>query len=315
MPEPVSVIVPVTGRGEAPATIYREYGPALRQAGHEVEFLFVLPVTRFEQAAELEQLRQSGEPIRVLRVAQPTGSGMLVRVGASEARFETLLLLPTLRRITAESIPGLIEMLGANDAVFASRREVAPNMFNLAQRRWYNAFARFATRGRFEDLGCGVGVMRREALRDVPMYGEFLRFLPLLLQREGFAVISTPADQHPADAGLRLHRPSSYVQSFVDLLGFYFLSRFTERPLRFFGFIGTVSAIGGLVVLGILLVQRLQGVGIANRPALLLGTLLLALGVQSIAVGLVAEIIVHVSAPTRRPYRLARDTENHRGPT
>ena len=62
----------------------------------------------------------------------------------------------------------------------------------------------------------------------------------------------------------------------------------------------------GTILLAILLVQRIGGVGIANRPALLLGTLFLALGIQSIALGLVAEIIVHLSAPTRRPYRLAR---------
>jgi dolichol-phosphate mannosyltransferase len=96
------------------------------------------------------------------------------------------------------------------------------------------------------------------------------------------------------------------MQAIVDLLGFYFLARFTERPLRFFGFIGLLSTAAGLVVLLVLFLQKLQGQGIADRPALLLGTLLLALGVQSIAVGLVAEIIVHVSAPTRRPYRLAR---------
>lgn len=314
MPAPVSVIIPVTGRGESPLVVYREYVAQIRQAGREVEFLFVVPVTRFDQAAELEQLRNAGEPIRVLRVAQPTGSAMLVRVGATEATHDTIVLLPSDRRITGDSLPSVIDALGNNDAVFASRRDVAPNLFNRLQRRWYNAFARFATRGRFDDLGCGVGVIRREALRDVPMYGEFLRFLPLLLQREGFAVVSAPADQHPSNAGLRLHRPASYVQAFVDLLGFYFLSRFTERPLRFFGFIGTVSAISGLVVLGLLGVQRLQGQGIANRPALLLGTLLLALGVQSIAVGLVAEIIVHVSAPTRRPYRLARETDGTRNP-
>jgi hypothetical protein len=309
------VLVPVSGGGEPPVSIYREYVQPLRQAGHEVEFLFVVPVTRFEQADELEVLRDAGEPIRVLRVAQPTGSGMLVRVGATEARHDTIVLLPASYRITAESLPRVIAALGANDAVFASRRDIAPNLFNRFQRRAYNVLARFATRGQFDDLGCGVGVIRRDALRDVPMYGEFIRFLPLLLQREGFTVVSTLADQHPSNHRIRLHRPSSYVQAFVDLLGFYFLSRFTERPLRFFGFIGTVSAIAGLVILGLLLVQRLQGQGIANRPALLLGTLLLALGVQSVAVGLVAEIIVHVSAPSRRPYRLARETDGARDTT
>lgn len=303
---PVSVIVPVVARSESLPEIYREYVAPLRAAGHPVEFLFVIPVTRFELAEPLERLREAGEPIRVLRVAQPTGSGMLVRVGAMEATHEVMVLLPPFRRITADSLPPLVQQLNGADAVFASRQDRSPSLFSRVQRRMYNALARYATRGRFDDLSCGVGVIRREALREAPMYGEFLRFLPLLLQREGFTVMSAAAVQHPADNGLRLHRPASYMQAVVDLLGFYFLSRFTERPLRFFGFIGLLSAAAGLVVLLVLFVQKLQGQGIADRPALLLGTLLLALGVQSIAVGLVAEIIVHVSAPTRRPYRLAR---------
>lgn len=315
MAVPVSIIVPVSGRGQPLAPLYREYAAPLVAAGHPIEFLFVIPVTRFDQAPELERLRDAGEPIRVLRVAQPTGSGMLVRVGATEASHDTMILLPPIRRITAESLPALIAALGAADAVFASRQDTSLNLFNRLQRRSYNAMARFATRGRFEDLGCGVGAIRRDALREAPLYGEFLRFLPLLLQREGFTVISAPAEQYRSDTGLRLHRPASYMQALVDLLGFYFLSRFTERPLRFFGFIGLLSAAAGLVTLLVLFVQKVRGQGIADRPALLLGTLLLALGVQSIAVGLVAEIIVHVSAPTRRPYRLVRETDTSRPPT
>jgi dolichol-phosphate mannosyltransferase len=312
MPVPVSVVVPVTGRPEPLAELYREYAAPLLAAGHPIEFLFVIPVPRFELAVELERLRDAGEPIRVLRVAQPTGSGVLLRVGTTEASHETMILLPPVRRITAASLPPLIAALNGADAVFASRQGPNRNLFNRLQRRGYNAFARFATRGRFEDLGCGVGVIRRDALREAPVYGEFLRFLPLLLQREGFTVISAPAEQHESYSGLRLHRPSSYMQALVDLLGYYFLSRFTERPLRFFGFIGLLSAAAGLITLAVLFGQKLQGQGIADRPSLLLGTLLLALGVQSIAVGLVAEIIVHVSAPTRRPYRLARESDSAR---
>jgi len=127
-----------------------------------------------------------------------------------------------------------------------------------------------------------------------------------LMQREGFEVVELPAQQHPGDVGVRFYGPAAYLRAAVDLLGSYFLARFTERPLRFFGLIGLLLGGIGAILLVILLVQRIGGVGIANRPALLLGTLFLALGIQSIALGLVAEIIVHLSAPTRRPYRLAR---------
>jgi hypothetical protein len=315
MAVPVSVIVPVTGRVTPLPELYREFSAPLVAAGHPLEFIFVIPVARFALAAELERLRDAGEPIRVLRVAQPTGSGMLARVGATEARHEVLLLLPAQCRVTAGSLPPLIDQLTDGvDAVFGSRAPSPQHFFNGLQRRMYNGLARFATRGRTEDLGCGVGALRRTALRETAVFGEFLRFLPLLLQREGFNVIAAPVQQHPSDAGIRLHRPGSYLQAVVDLFGFYFLSRFTERPLRFFGLLGLLSAGAGTLLLLFLVIERIQGTGIANRPALLLGTLLLALGLQSIAVGLVAEIIVHLSAPTRRPYRLAREPgSSHEG--
>jgi len=243
----------------------------------------------------------------VLRLAQPAGPAMLTRVGATEAKNDLLLVLPAYRRIEAQYLPGLVERVhqGA-DAAFAARvgrREPLPNR----ARRWlFHSLARPVTRNRFHDLGCGVAALRRDALLDTPIYGDFFRFLPTLMQREGFEVVELPAQQHPEDVGLRFYGPAAYLRAAVDLLGSYFLARFTERPLRFFGLIGLVLGGIGAILLAILLVQRIGGVGIANRPALLLGTLFLALGIQSIALGLVAEIIVHLSAPTRRPYRLAR---------
>ncbi|HWA15540.1 MAG TPA: hypothetical protein VG817_03850, partial [Gemmatimonadales bacterium] len=130
MTTPVSVIVPVVGRGEPLAEFYREYSGPLRASGHPVEFLFVIPVTRFELAEPLERLRDAGEPIRVLRIAQPTGSGMLVRVGAMEASHDTMILLPPFRRITAESLPPLLASLNGADAVFASRQDRSPSLFS-----------------------------------------------------------------------------------------------------------------------------------------------------------------------------------------
>jgi hypothetical protein len=97
-----------------------------------------------------------------------------------------------------------------------------------------------------------------------------------------------------------------YVRRVIDLLGLFFLLRFTEKPLRFFGVVGSALGATGAVILAVLLVQRLAGEGIANRPLLLLGNLMVVLGVQAFALGLIGEIIVHLHAGTRRPYRLAR---------
>jgi hypothetical protein len=114
--------------------------------------------------------------------------------------------------------------------------------------------------------------------------------------------------QHPSDARTRVYRPGVYFRRLLDIAAFFFLAKFTEKPLRFFGLVGSVFLGAGGVLSLVLLVERVEGQGIANRPALLLAVLLVALGVQLIGLGLVGEIIVHLRAPHRRAYRVRERT-------
>lgn len=306
----LSVIVPVHGRRESLERVYEEYAPVLLAGGGPVEFVFVFPPDGAAEAAPLERLRQAGAPIRILQLAQPAGLARLTRAGATHAEHDRLLLLLPYRRVEAAGLPALLARLDAGaDGAFAARTPDGERSAARLHRGLFHLLARPVSKGRFHDLGSGVGAVRREALLATPAYGDYFRYLPALMMREGFAVVEVPAARHPADVRPPVYTPAVYYRSVVDLLGMFFLVRFTERPLRFFGLVGLVLAVPGAILLAVLLVQRLEGVGIANRPALLLGTLLLALGVQAIALGLVAEIIVHLNAPTRRSYRLARDDE------
>ncbi len=310
----LSVIVPVTGRVEPLDQLYMEYAPTLRRLEETVEFLFMLPPESAARGEVLEPLRAGGEPIRILRLAQPAGTARLTKAGATNARFDRLLILPAYRRVLPEALAGLLARLDAGaDAAFAARPIAAEGFSRRVHRRLFHLLARPVSKGVFTDLGSGVGAVRRDAILATPAYGDFFRFFPALLMREGYLVAEVVTPRHPADNGPLIHGPGKYLHSLVDLLGMYFLSRFTERPLRFFGLVGLLLAVPGALTLLVLLLERLGGVGIANRPALLVGTLLLALGIQAIALGLVAEIIVHLSAPTRRSYRLARDSDGAPG--
>ena len=93
------------------------------------------------------------------------------------------------------------------------------------------------------------------------------------------------------------------------MFGLFFLSRFTYKPLRFFGLIGSVLSGIGALILFVMFIQRLGGQSLADRPLLLLGVLIFTLGVQAIALGLIGEIIVHFNAGRRRPYRVRGASE------
>jgi hypothetical protein len=80
---------------------------------------------------------------------------------------------------------------------------------------------------------------------------------------------------------------------------------FIEKPLRFFGMVGSAVSGAGVLLLIVLVIQRAGGQALAGRPLMVLGVMLVVLGFQSIALGLIGEIVVHLHAPSRRPYRLA----------
>ncbi len=308
VPVEVSVIVPVTERPDDLAELYREYAEPLRTEGLQFEFLFVTEPWYRERADALAALMSSGEPIRVFTVGQTMGEAALLKIGLAESKAPIVVTLPAYRRVVASALVTLVQRVreGADLAV-ARRWPRRDSWINRVQNRAFHLLLGGLARGRVHDVACGVRAMRREVLEDLPLYGDFFRFVPLLALREGYRVDELPTAQHEADARPRVYGPGLYVRRLIDLLGLFFLLRFTEKPLRFFGLIGSVLALAGAALLAMLLVQRLAGQGIADRPLLLLGVLLVVLGVQAIALGLVGEIIVHMHATRRRTYRLARE--------
>jgi hypothetical protein len=214
------------------------------------------------------------------------------------------LTLPAYARVTPAALPDLLAALehGA-DLVIARRWPRHDPWINRIQNRIFHHLVRGTTGGRLHDIASGVRGTRREVFESLPLYGDFFRFLPLLAIREGYVVEEIPTPQHPHDTHARIYSPGIYARRIVDLLGLAFLLRFTDKPLRFFGLIGAIlSAFGGTLLL-ILLIERLGGSGIAGRPLLLLSILLVTIGLQSIALGLVGEMIVHLNATRRRLYR------------
>jgi len=302
------VIVPVSERPEPLRGLYSEFSAALNDEGITHEFVFVIEPWSWQLAAELDPLVRRGEPITLLQPAHTMGESALLDIAAAHARAPIVVTLPAYRRVAPVALVELVRRVEAGADMASARRQGArTSLLNRVQNRVFHALLSRTVGGGFGDVASGVMAMRREVLEEVPLYGDFFRFLPVLAQREGFRVDEVPVPRHEQDKRTRLYSPGVYIRRLVDLLGLMFLVRFTQKPLRFFGLVGSAFSIVGLVILAVLFVQRLGGQGIANRPMLLLGVLLLVMGIQSLAMGLIGEIIVHFSASRRRLYRLRKD--------
>ena len=152
--------------------------------------------------------------------------------------------------------------------------------------------------------------MRRQVLGEISLYGDQHRFIPILADRQGFRVREIDVRQSPKDHFEGVYRVREYTHRVLDIFTVFFLVRFTKKPLRFFGMAGVTTFGIGLIITLVLVAQRLFfNQPLADRPALLLSSLLVVLGLQLFAIGLLGELIIFTHAKTVKDYQVDRVIE------
>jgi hypothetical protein len=130
------------------------------------------------------------------------------------------------------------------------------------------------------DAGCSVRIFKRRVIEEVQIYGDLFRFFPIMAHRQGYRVIEMNTPQSQRDAFRRIYSPGLYLRRLLDLLTIFFLVKFTKKPLRFFGLVGTSLPGAGLLATAYLVIERLLfDVALSDRPALFLSSLLIVQGI------------------------------------
>lgn len=303
----LSVVVPVSERYNDVRTLYLEYKRAVFAATESVEFLYVLDGAFRDVYDELQALRAEGEPIRIVRLSKRFGEATAVSHGVEHARADLLLLLPAYYQVEPASLTSFIGELGnADDVLVARRWPRLDSALNRTGTVVFHRLLRMVTGHDFRDVGCGVRLVRRRVFDEISLYGDQHRFLAMLAMQRGYRAREVDLPQANQDPKVRVYRPNVYLNRVLDLIAVFFLIRFTKRPLRFFGLFGSTLVVLGTAWLTVLLLQRsILGIGLADRPALLLGVLMVVLGVQLFAVGLIGELIIFTHARGLKEYAVA----------
>ena len=301
----VSVLVPVWQQPEPLVPLYLEFMAPLRARGWNVEFIFICEPGFENDIGELLEQSRQGEPIRILQVAQLIDESSLFNAAVAQAKGEVIVTLPAYRRIVADHVPRLVDrVLEGTDLVVARRWPRGDAWVNKLQNRVLHRLIHTMLGGTLRDVACGVRAMKREVLLNTPVYGDSFRFFTLLAERAGYGTEEMDTPQHVQDHRARIYRPGLYLRRFVDLLGIFVILRFTSRPLRFFGPVGATLILLGTFALVVTAFLGLGPTGSPARVTLLTGIFLLVLGIQTVAIGLIGEMIVFLQAPTRSRYRI-----------
>src|SRR5439155_12985340 len=149
---------------------------------------------------------------------------------------------------------------------------------------------------------------RAEVVRDLRLYGDLHRYVPVLAHHRGFRVGEVPVNHRSRQHGRSRYGPERFLRGFFDLLTVTFMGRYRYRPLHLFGGLGLATGFAGFVILSYLTaIKIVGGAGIGQRPLLLLGALLIVVGIQLLSLGLVGEMITSHHAEKEE----RRDTSKH----
>jgi len=299
-----SVVIPVGRRVDALDTLLAEYDAAFRAAGQPYEIIAVLDGWNSRWSEVLGKLSAAHENLRVIELPRAFGESAALGAGFDAARGEWLVTLPAYYQVDpAELAKLLASTTDGVDMSIAVRWPRAGGAFEKLRRAAFHWLFAFTSGMNYRDLGCGVRVLKRAVAEEIPLYGDQHRFLPALAARRGFRVSEIELRQSSKDLFRGRYRLRDYLHGLLDVLTVFFLVRFTKKPLRFFGTIGFLAAGFGTVFVLVMVIQRLFfDVGLADRPALLLASLLVVLGVQTFALGLIGELIIFTHAKDMKEY-------------
>jgi glycosyltransferase involved in cell wall biosynthesis len=301
----LSVIIPVGKRYANVRDLYAEYYLGLEPARLVHEFIFVLDGPHPQVLGELEQLIAEGVVnIITVSLSRPFGESTALMAGLERASGDLILTLPAYHQIDGRDVAKLLAPLDSADVAIGWRWPRAGGALERMRRAIFHGMVARVTGMRLHDLGCGARAMKRRVLEELSLYGDQHRLLAVLADRQGFRVTEVELRQSDLDRFEGVYRPREYAHLVLDVFTVFFLVRFTKKPLRFFGMIGaSMCGLGVLVVLYLIFDRLAFNQSLADRPALLLSSLLVVLGLQLFALGLLAELIIFTHARHLKDYQ------------
>ena len=308
MSQTVSAVVPVLDEVEALPRVHGELVAALDDLAVPTELIYVDDGSTDGSTEALAKLQaERPDLVRVAVLRRNYGKSAALAAGFDLARGDYVVMLDADGQDVPGELPRLLQAAQARDldVVCGWRADRDDRAGKKWQSRLYNLTTRALTGVELHDFNTGYKLLRREVVAELPLYGEFHRFLPVLAADLGFRVGETSVAHRPRTAGQSKFRSLlRFPKTLLDLLTVVFLTRFADRPLYLFGGLGAAMAALGTAILAYLSALWFAGQGIGDRPLLILGVLLVLVGVQLFSVGFLGDVVRHTRPREQRPYRL-----------
>lgn len=289
----LSVVIPLYNEAESLPVLFDELYQALNALERPFEIICVDDGSS-DASFEILKAHHDADPMRlhVIRFRRNFGKTAALSLAFKRARGEIVATMDADLQDDPRELSKLLAKLDEGyDLVSAWRERRQDPPSKTWPSRVFNRMVSSFTGIRLHDFNVGFKVYRVEAVRELQLYGDLHRYIPVLAHWKGFRVGEAAVAHRPRRFGKSKYDVWGRIRGFFDVLVVLFITHYLRRPLQLFGMLGMISLFIGLVIGLYLTYLRLFGPGIGWRPALFLDILAIVVGVQFISMGLLGEMI------------------------
>ena len=306
----VSIIIPVFNEEESLKELNENIAQSFKAFRKSYELVFVDDGSTDSSLEILQRLEKSHPNIGVFSFRKQMGKSQALTLGFQKAKGEYIVTMDADLQDDPKNINPLFAKLTRHnlDMVTGWRKNRQDSPFKVLSSKVFNSIVSYLFKLKIHDLNSGLKIYSADLAKSLNLYGGMYRFIPIIAYDMGFRVGEKEISHHARKYGKSKYKFSKIFTDIPDLVTIYFLTKYTRRPLHFFGKFGGIIFSLGSIVLLYLFYLRIMGEKIGDRPLLLLGILLIITGVQTIFTGLIADLIVNLTGKKTQDTPLRYET-------
>ncbi len=286
----ISVVVPLYNEEGNASALHQKIVAACDKLNCEYEVIFVDDGSTDQTARECADL----SPLTFVQFRKNFGQTAAFDAGFKQARGDVIVTMDgDLQNDPADIGTVLAKMDEGFDVVSGWRYKRKDSFSKKLSSRAADKLRKILLKDSIHDSGCSLKAYNAQALKSVDLFGEMHRFIPALLELDGYAVGEVKVTHHPRVHGVTKYNWKRGVNGIVDMFAIWFWRKYASRPLHFFGGSGIVCiGVGSLVLVWMAVEKIVFGAALSERIWPLMGVFLIMLGVQFFVFGLLADIAI-----------------------
>lgn len=302
----VSMVIPMYNEGMNAIPMYEKLTKVLKDLKKDYEIVFIDDGSRDKTFVELEKLHKADKKVKVISFRRNFGKAAALSAGFQYAKGEIVITMDGDLQDEPEEIPRFLDAIKDYDLVSGWKPKKHKGSLRALPSRIFNMLTRTLTSLHLHDFNCPFKAYRKEVVKDLNLYGEMHRYIPVLAFWKGYRITEIRVLNYPRRFGKTKYGSGRLLKGIFDLVTITYLTSFRIRPLHFFGKVGLVFFGLGFVAGLYLFSHWLRGMGIGSRPLLMLAVLLMFLGAQFVSMGLIAEMLTNINEKQEKSYSIRK---------